>query len=101
MIIPFCPPNARPIIISSSVSAVSRNAVLNVFPISFVFLVVRLIGCYVILEDAVPLRRPLSRFSTPIRHTGSIFCGRRSAFAQHPEFSKGAGGEDFPLVCRN
>src|SRR5579871_5959234 len=35
IIMPFCPPKARPIIISSSVIAVSRNAVLKVFPISF------------------------------------------------------------------
>src|SRR5579864_875371 len=33
MNIPFCPPNARPMAISSSVSAVRRNAVLKVFPI--------------------------------------------------------------------
>src|SRR4030081_3906664 len=36
MIIPFCLPKARPMNISRSVSAVSRNAVLNVFPIVFV-----------------------------------------------------------------
>src|SRR6478752_252238 len=34
MIIPFCPPKARPIIIRSRVKAVNRIAVLNVFPIS-------------------------------------------------------------------
>src|ERR1700680_2883923 len=37
IIIPFCPPKARPIIISSRVSAVSKNAVLNVFPIEWLF----------------------------------------------------------------
>jgi hypothetical protein len=30
--IPFCPPKTRPMNISNSVSAVSRTAVLNVFP---------------------------------------------------------------------
>src|SRR5215472_8132578 len=36
--IPFCPPNARPMNSSSSVRAVSRNAVLKVFPIVVVTL---------------------------------------------------------------
>src|ERR1700733_13569793 len=34
---PFCPPKARPMAINSSVIAVSRRAVLNVFPIENTF----------------------------------------------------------------
>src|SRR5258707_920267 len=54
IIIPFCPPKARPIIISSSVSAVSKNAVLKVFPITWLF---PLIGCYAFPQDAKGLGR--------------------------------------------
>src|SRR5580693_1277071 len=48
--IPFCPPKKRPTNINTSVSAVSKNAVLNAFPI--VDSILRLIRCGACLSDA-------------------------------------------------
>src|SRR5260370_22751619 len=63
IIMPFCPPKARPIIISSSVSAVSKNAVLKVFPITWLF---PRIGCYAFPQDAKGLgRRELGEACDP------------------------------------
>src|SRR5207302_10969009 len=45
-IMPFWPPKARPINIRSSVSAVSRNAVLKVFPIDEVSLHLMVLHCW-------------------------------------------------------
>ena len=74
---PFCPPKARPMNISSSVSSVSRNAVLNVFPIEVLTALDGTPDRGIQTSDGEGIQMQSGRARTPVLHCSlaDFYCG--------------------------